>query len=138
MKTARLPCACTTLRKASRAVTRFYDEALRPTGLTSNQLAVMRAVDREGQVPMSRIAETLVMDRTSLYRAVGPLLRYGDLESVSPDDDSRAKYLKLTHTGERRMARAAPYWERAQRQMLRRIGPERWREMSQWLLEAIQ
>lgn len=138
MKAEHAPCACTTIRKASRAVTRFYDEALRPTGLTSTQFAVMRAVDREKRVPMSRLAETLVMDRTSFYRAIGPLLRAGDLQSVSSAEDSRAKFLQLSRSGKRRMSRAARNWAAAQREMVRTMGGDRWQEMSRWLLEATQ
>jgi DNA-binding MarR family transcriptional regulator len=132
------PCACTTLRKASRAVTRFYDEALRPTRLTTTQFAVMRAIHRAGKVPMSHVAETLVMDRTSLYRSVAPLLRAGDLQSVSSEEDSRAKFLQLSTSGKRRMARAARNWAVAQRQMVQKIGSARWLELSQWLLEATE
>jgi DNA-binding MarR family transcriptional regulator len=132
------PCACTTLRKASRAVTRFYDEMLRPEGLTATQLAVLRAVDREGPVPMSHVAEALVMDRTSLYRAVGPLLRAGDLESVPSEEDGRAKYLRLSRSGRRRLARAGRRWALAQRTMVQEIGADRWPDLSRWLHETAE
>jgi DNA-binding MarR family transcriptional regulator len=132
------PCACTTLRKASRAVTRFYDEMLRPEGLTATQLAILRAVDREGQVPMSHVAEALVMDRTSLYRAVGPLLRAGDLVSVPSEEDGRAKFLRLTGSGKRRLARAGRRWARAQKQMIEEIGPDRWPDLSRLLHETAE
>jgi DNA-binding MarR family transcriptional regulator len=127
------PCACTALRKASRAVTRFYDEALRETGLTTTQFAVMRAVAREGKVPMSRVAETLVMDRTSLYRAIAPLLRAKDLELAASPTDGRAKVLRVTESGRRRMASAARRWTSAQRRMVGTMGIDRWRELSRWL-----
>ena len=132
------PCACTTLRKASRAVTRFYDEMLRPEGLTATQLAVLRAVDREGPVPMSHVADALVMDRTSLYRAVGPLLRAGDLESVPSAEDGRSKFLRLSRSGKRRLARAGQRWALAQRTMIQQIGPERWPDLSRWLHETAE
>ncbi len=131
-----MPCACTTLRKASRAVTRLYDEALRPTDLTATQFALMRAVAREGKVAMSRVAATLVMDRTTFYRAIAPLLRAGDLEWTSSEDDGRAKLLRLSPSGRRRMSRAAGRWAAAQRRMVRKIGLARWRKLSRWLREA--
>ena len=134
----RTPCACNTLRKASRAVTRFYDESLRPTELTTTQFAVMRAVAREGKVPMRHVARTLVMDRTTFYRAIAPLLRAGDLEWVPSEEDSRAKLLRLSPSGRRRMARAAREWASAQRRMIGRIGLARWQELSRWLLEATE
>ena len=130
------PCACTTLRKASRAVTRFYDEALRATDLTSPQFAVLRAVAREGKVPMSHVANALVMDRTTFYRAIAPLLSSGDLEWAPSGGDARAKLLRLSPAGRRRMNRAAARWAEAQAQMVEKIGPARWRELSRWLQEA--
>jgi DNA-binding MarR family transcriptional regulator len=136
MSAQQTPCACTTLRKASRAVTRFYDEALRSTDLTSTQFAVMRAVAREEKVPMSRVASTLVMDRTTFYRAIAPLLRAGDLKWVPSRDDGRAKLLELSPSGRRRMDRAAGKWAAAQRRMVRKIGLARWRELSRWLQQT--
>jgi DNA-binding MarR family transcriptional regulator len=136
MRAELTPCACTTLRKASRAVTRFYDDVLRPTELTTTQFAILRAVAREGRVPMSRVAEALVMDRTSLYRAVAPLLRSKDLELAPSNRDGRAKVLRLSQKGKRRMERAAGRWALAQRRMVKQIGAARWRELSRWLLET--
>lgn len=130
-----LPCACTTLRKASRAVTRRYDEVMRPSGITATQLALLRAVDREGLVPMSRIAEGLVMDRTTLYRAVNPLLRDGFLSYAPGGSDARAKCLVLTPAGRARMAEAGELWDRAQQGVLELIGPSRWQRISAELME---
>jgi hypothetical protein len=72
-----LPCACTTLRKAARAISRIYDEALAGAGINVTQLAILRAIGRAGDdgAPLSRLAENLVMDNTSLYRGLGPLIR---------------------------------------------------------------
>ncbi len=36
--------ACVNLRKSSRAITRWFDEALEPCGLRSTQLAILLAV----------------------------------------------------------------------------------------------
>ncbi len=129
-------CACTTLRKASRAVTRLYDEALRETDLTSTQFAVLRAIEREGKVPMSCVARTLVMDRTTFYRAIAPLLQAGVLEWVPCGEDGRAKLLGLTSSGKRRAARATRKWAAAQRRLIRKIGEDRWETLSRWLIEA--
>lgn len=129
------PCACTTLRKASRAVTRFYDQALAPSGLAATQFALLRAVEREGPVPMSWLAEQLVMDRTSLYRIAEPLLRDGYLRCQPSALDARAKCLILTPDGRRQIQRALEHWELAQRRVVSQIGAVRWRRMSHWLLQ---
>ena len=38
-------CACHKVRMAARAVTRAYDDALRPLGLRASQLAVLVAIN---------------------------------------------------------------------------------------------
>lgn len=128
------PCACTTLRKASRAITRFYDEALETAGVTATQFAVMRAVERQGTVTMSHVAKTLVMDRTSFYRAVMPLVRDRLLRYARSTGDARAKCLAITPKGRARMAAAAKAWEDAQDRMVSRIGPQRWKQTAALLL----
>ena len=124
---ASLPCACTTLRKASRALSRIYDEALAPAGLTVAQLAVLRAINRgarDGE-PLSRLAETLVMDRTSLYRALGPMARSGWL-LIKDAPKGHAKVVLLSKAGIRATARAAEYWEIAQTRVIGEFGADRW------------
>ena len=124
---ASLPCACTSLRKASRALSRVYDEALAPAGLTVAQLGVLRAINRgakEGE-PLSRLAETLVMDRTSLYRALGPMARSGWL-LMKDAPKGRAKVVQLSKSGIRATAGAAEYWGRAQSRVIGEFGVDRW------------
>ena len=125
--TRSLPCACTTIRKASRALSRIYDEALAPAGLTVAQLGVLRAINRgakDGE-PLSRLAETLVMDRTSLYRALGPMARSGWL-LINEAPKGHAKVVQLSKAGIRAIAGAAEYWERAQSRVIGEFGADRW------------
>lgn len=130
------PCVCTALRKASRAVSRFYDEALAPTGLTTPQFAVLRQVAGMGDPPLSRLAEALVMDRTTLYRTLQPLVRDA-LLSITPGP-GRAKSVHLTDEGRRRMQAATPPWEAAQAAFLHRFGAAAWAGMVQDLKRAAE
>jgi DNA-binding MarR family transcriptional regulator len=131
-ETPRIPCACTTLRKASRAVSRVYDGALAEAGVTTPQLAILRAVGRADGLALSRLAEELVMDRTSLYRAIEPMIRQGWLR-VEAAESGRAKHVFLTEAGRRREAAAAPLWEAAQAAVIGSLGVERWADLSRSL-----
>jgi len=122
-----LPCACTTLRKASRAVSRVYDAALAPLGLTSVQFSILRNVQRAGEVPLSRLAERLVMDRTSLYRTLAPMQRAGWVDVAAAG--GRAKQVSLTAAGRKLAGAAASRWEAAQRTVVEAFGVERWTEL---------
>jgi len=132
------PCVCTTVRKAGRALTRLYDAAIGRAELTTAQFAVLRELERSGPVTMSRVAEALIMDRTSLYRAVAPLLKKGLLKSVASEEDVRAKCLTFTPAGRARMARAAKEWELVQESVVAHVGPRRWQELSAVLLELAE
>src|SRR5256885_14185152 len=70
-------CACSNVRKAARAVTQLYDEVLQPTGLRSTQFNLLVAVGLAGEAPVTRLAEALVMDRTTLARNLKPCVRQG-------------------------------------------------------------
>jgi DNA-binding MarR family transcriptional regulator len=122
-----LPCACTTLRKATRAVSRIYDDALAAAGMNVTQLAILRAIGRagDGGAPLSRLAESLVMDKTSLYRGLGPLIRSGWVV-VTQAGKGRTKLVRLTTKGRRVTDAAAEPWEAAQSRVVEAFGVKRW------------
>jgi len=117
-----IPCACTALRKAARSVARLYDEALKPAGMTAGQLAILRTIARAGEAPLSDLARAMVMDRTSLYRAVAPLMARGWVTVAA--GRGRAKQACLTAAGEAAAEAAAPGWEAAQARFITAFGVE--------------
>jgi DNA-binding transcriptional ArsR family regulator len=115
-------CVAGNLRRVSRAAAKVYDDALRPSGLRGTQFNLMTAIILMGPVTISKLAEGLVMDRTTLTRNLGPLQKQGLVDisrvmisaSVSwrlPVRASRytsrhflcgtARRMKLRQTGER-------------------------------------
>jgi len=120
-----LSCVCTSLRKASRAVSRAYDVALDGTGMTTAQFALLRNIDRVGDIPLSRLADLLVMDRTSLYRALTPLERQGWV-AVAPASRGRTRIAALTKAGRAAMDRAAGPWREAQARLIGALGSGEW------------
>ena len=119
-----LACAGNALRQASRAVTRLYDEILDGTGLTLAQFAMLRNIARHEPLALMQLAHALVMDRTTLYRALKPLHRAGLV--VIEDGAGRAKAVRLTDKGHQAVAEAKGAWHEAQQRLLGRFGPERW------------
>ncbi|WP_264442231.1 MarR family winged helix-turn-helix transcriptional regulator [Novosphingobium sp. JCM 18896] len=118
-------CACTALRKASRAVTRLYDERLAAHGMTTTQFSILRNLARaEGEMPLSRLAEKLVMDRTSLYRTLTPVERVGWIALAS--GPRRSKLARLTPAGRAAMQGAEGDWEAAQDDLLGEIPANEW------------
>jgi DNA-binding MarR family transcriptional regulator len=118
-------CACFNLRKAARAVTQLYEAVLEPTGLRATQMSVLVALSLAERAPLSRVADGLVMDRTTLTRNLRPLERRGWVR-IEPGDDRRERTLSLTRSGRAALGRAMPLWQQAQARVLAQIGDARW------------
>lgn len=118
-------CTCQNLRQTTRVVTQYYEQALEPTGLKITQLPVLAAAATMGPVPMSQLADALVMDRTTLTRNLQPLERAG-LVKVLPGEDKRARMVSATSKGLDALDRALPLWKRAQGDMVEALGRFHW------------
>ena len=106
-------CHCQAARQAARQLTQFYDRHLAPTGLRTSQYAVLSRLRRLEAAGINQLAEALVMDRTTLGRALRPLQRDG-LVVIGPGSDGRTRALRLTEAGQARLAAALPLWRHAQ------------------------
>ena len=117
-------CACTTVKLAARAITRFYDAVLAPSGLRATQFAVLVGVFRGFGTSLTSLGRVLNMDRGSLLRNLQPLLRERLVTTVQATDRRRA--LRTTRRGERLLARTIPYWQGAQEHVVTTVGPDKW------------
>ena len=120
------PCVCTSVRKAARILARTFDAALAPEGMNVTQLAVMRAIQRHPNEPLTRVANDLAMDRTSLYRSI-EALRKQRWVSLSDGKDNRSRSASITRSGELALSRANPGWAETQSDIVDRFGQVEWR-----------
>jgi DNA-binding MarR family transcriptional regulator len=116
-------CACHKVRMAARAVTRAYDEALRPVDLRATQLAVLVAVGAEDTMSITALAAFLGMDRTTLTRNLKPLEKDG-LVAVGNEGWRRSRALEITKKGRARLREALPLRQRAQERLSRKLGDD--------------
>lgn len=121
-------CTSFNLRKAARAVTQFYDDALRDSGLKSTQFSLLAAAAVAGKAPISRLAEEMAMDRTTLTRNLKPLQAEGLLR-IEAGADRRVRNVAVTPEGEALLEKAMPMWRKAQTQMIDKLGDERWGDL---------
>jgi DNA-binding MarR family transcriptional regulator len=124
-KAAPHPCACTTVRRASRVLARVFDAALEGAGLGVTQFAVLRAIERHQGEALTRVAEDLCMDRTSLYRAVATMYRAGWL-LIADGPGARARTATVTKKGHGVLRAADLRWARAQTAIIDRFGRTEW------------
>ncbi len=118
-------CCCLSLRQAARAITQMYDDALRPTGLRATQLAVLATAAASPCINVCQLAETLVVDRTTLTRNLKPLEKRG-LIRVETCEDRRARSICITERGRETLNAALPLWTEVQRRVVGELGPQRY------------
>ncbi len=118
------PCACSRLRRATRAVTQLYDDALEAVGLRVTQLSLLRTLQRRGTLRIGEIAAQNLLDRTALSRNLDPLVARKWVTIVA-GRDARTREVTLTRQGVAAIAAAAPHWDRVQREVARHVGRDR-------------
>jgi len=110
------PCTCTTLRRATRALTGLYDAALSPTGLRVTQFSVLRVLDRSGPLTITALAAAAALDRSTMGRNLNPLQRRR-LVNIMSSKDQRERLVRVTRAGRAAIKRALPRWDAVQSQV---------------------
>jgi DNA-binding MarR family transcriptional regulator len=128
------PCTCSRLRRATRAVTQLYDDALEPVGLRVTQLSLLRTLQRQGTLRIGDLAARTLLDRTALSRNLDPLAEK-KLVAIAAGRDARTREVTLTRQGIAAIAAAAPLWDRVQREVARHVGRERLDDLYAVLLD---
>ena len=118
-----LPCMCATLRRASRALTQLYDEALRPLGLRATQFTVLQALSLTGEVSQRDLGQLLAMDSTTLTRTL-EILGGHDWIAKRHGEDRREWRMRLSKSGQAQLTRALPYWQKVQGRLRAQLGNE--------------
>lgn len=128
-------CACFNLRRASRLVTRRFDEAFREFGLKATQLPVLMGIYYAPYLPLSKLARVLGMDRTSLTRNLNILQGKG-LVVVEETDDKRERRIGVSPEGERLLKDICPIWRKVQGEVEEALGAEHWENLLSGLHEV--
>ena len=125
-----LPCMCANFRRASRALTQVYEEALRPQGIRATQFTILQALSLAGEVSQGRLGEMLAMDSTSLTRALAIMRRAGWV-SEHRGEDRRERRIRLSSEGNSKLRRGLPVWERVQSRLRGKLGGSAWKSLLQ-------
>jgi DNA-binding MarR family transcriptional regulator len=116
-------CNCLALRQAARHISQFYDSHLAPEGLKTTQYSILAKLNRLGPLSINELAKSMVMDRTTLGRAIRPLERDRLLAIGGAEDDGRKRSLRLTPSGEAKLKSAVTKWREAQKEFETAYGP---------------
>ena len=125
-----LPCLCSSVRRASRALTQLYEQALRPIGLRGSQFTILMVLSRAGEVSQGQLGEMLAMDSTTLTRTLEIMIKRGWV-AESRGDDRRQRWLHLAKAGKSQLDRALPAWDKVQSRLQRELGEQSWKHLFQ-------
>ncbi len=114
IKLDRSRCACLHLRRASRAVSQFYDRYLQPAGIRGTQYAMLMHITTIKDITVGELSERLGMDQSTATRGVKVLYKMGWIAFATSRNDARKKVLVLTSQGIDKIREADPLWEQAQ------------------------
>jgi len=123
-----LPCFCASLRRASRALSQLYEEALRPAGLRISQFTILQLLSLAGEVSQGEMGHMLAMDSTTLTRTLAIMSRHGWI-ARRPGEDRRVTRIRLSNAGRAVFARALPYWETVQARVRKKLRAGQWDEL---------
>ncbi|MFC7377083.1 MarR family winged helix-turn-helix transcriptional regulator [Brevundimonas sp. GCM10030266] len=115
------PCICGRLRRTSRALTRLYDEALAPVGITVTQFSVLRTLSRMERPTLVELAEATAHEKSALWRTLQPLVKKGWVGAAT-DKGARGQRFALTPAGLEKLNDALPHWRAAQAKVSETLG----------------
>ncbi len=106
-------CVARRLRQVNRTITRLYDDALRPHGLTVNQLNILAVILSEQQLRPGQLGQSLGMEKSTVSRTVDRMVNKGWLK-ITPGKDSRTQLLSVTKKGQQLLLSVTPIWDALQ------------------------
>jgi DNA-binding MarR family transcriptional regulator len=131
----KIRCACTSLKMASRVVSRGYDLAIESSGLNVTQYSILTNISRYQPISQMRLSEHLDMERTTLYRSLDILEDKGWVK-VQPTGEGLTKVVELTAKGKELTAAAGVKWKVVHDKFVAKFGSEKWDELAEMLDEV--
>ena len=116
-------CIATRIRQLSRIITRVYDDALRPLGITGSQFTLLTQLAQQDGITAVEIGHSLDIEKSTLSRNLKRLLQDGFI-TMDPPAGRRGRGLHLTPKGETVIQHGFPVWREAQTRTIRVLGPE--------------
>ncbi|HEY1883623.1 MAG TPA: MarR family winged helix-turn-helix transcriptional regulator [Candidatus Cybelea sp.] len=130
-------CACLGLRAATRRMTRRYDEALAPSGLTSSQFSMLTALSAKPSWGVAELAGQLDMDVSTATRSLRPLVTAGYVTMRAGVADARRREVRISAKGSRAFERARSLWRTAQKDTVKALGERRVTDLLAMLSEVV-
>ena len=122
-------CLAVRVRRLGRVITRIYDAALAPHGVSIaqyNLLATIGAVEGANRVRLGRVLD---VEKSTLSRDLKRMEQLGWIRSAP----GRGGAISIAPAGARLLLEARPAWEKAQRAALSQLGRDAFGQLRQLL-----
>jgi DNA-binding MarR family transcriptional regulator len=100
-------------RRLARAVTRVYNDGLRPVGLNLTEMNLLAAIAAQRSVQPAKLGRAMALEKSTFSRNSARLVKRGWVE-VRDHPDGRGVQLTLTVRGNEMLGHAIPAWREAQ------------------------
>lgn len=123
-----IECTGFNLKRATRIVQNLFDEAFKPVGLEGTQYTVLGHIYVSEPISLTKLADMMDVDRTTVARNLAPLEKRGLVE-IKRGSDKRAKLITTTNKGKETLSKALPLWAETQEIIKETLGAENWSSM---------
>lgn len=123
------PCCCINYRRAANTLTKYYDAAFAPIGLTGNQFFLLNSIQQLGSCNKSELAQYTSLDRTTIIRNLNTLEKKALVEPA-PGASRRSSAIQLSETGRNAFTSGLGIWQKLQEEVQQVLGegnlPTQW------------
>src|SRR5262245_49422461 len=128
-------CLSTRIRQLNRIITRVFDDAMRPLGITVSQFTLLTQIAQQDGITAVDIGHTLDIEKSTLSRNLKRLLKDGHI-TMDPPAGRRGRGLHLTPKGAQAIQLGYPVWRAAQARTINVMRPESRRTPATFLTQA--
>ncbi|HXL39394.1 MAG TPA: MarR family winged helix-turn-helix transcriptional regulator [Myxococcales bacterium] len=114
-------CLAVRVRRLGRVITRVYDAALAPHGITIAQLNLLTAIVAADGARLTDLGRILDVEKSTLSRDLQRMELLGWIR-FDPRQSSRGRTISLTPAGTRLFLEVRPAWEKAQETARSQLG----------------
>ncbi len=115
---------CFAIRQAARHISQLYERHLAEAAIAPTQFSILSALRDSPDLTMADLGDAMVMERTTLVRALRPLLHAGLVQTAQHGPCTRRHQMSLTEAGAARLEKAEVHLQSAQDEFESRFGPE--------------
>lgn len=116
-------CHCLKIRRSAENVIHFYDDTLKPSGITVRQYSLLYQIRLHLGCSVRELSEATELDRSTLARSLKSLFASGYIEDRKAAGTRDSK-LFLTERGNIVCSAAEELWNKAQKSYEEKLGAD--------------